>query len=757
MSVRFRIIIVVVALAGAVWKLWPTWDYYQLNKEREPLAEAYTKSAEAYTGDRLVADSVALALAADSLSTADSIVLASAADSIALILATESVQEAADRLALAQWDSLYYKDWEEAKANRIKLGLDLRGGVYTTIEVDIPALLYETADKDLIDEAFENVMAAVREEARLSDDPVIDIFSRKFDEVARPQNRTLFDYYELGDLPGDAGDDAIIEKLKDNINDAVDQAEEVIRQRIDKYGLTEPSIQQQGSRRIIVELPDEKDPERVRNLLSQTARLEFKLVRNDAAIVEVFKQIDEVLAAETPLTDADTPDTDNQNTDTGSQTSPPNDTANPDEGAPEETTDDTMTVPDDTTEEGNQADTTSDTTNPFEGLTEEEQIEKYRALHPFTTNFTTLYQQAYQTQRQDASGIYDLASIPAGEYTFYISKEGIKKVRKILLRPEVRGLIPEDRLIAFSANPDNPNDPESPFELIVLNAEPEMKGEVVTDAYEGTDPMTGNPTVTMTMNLAGAERWGEITGANVEKRVAVVLDSAVYSAPWIQEKIPGGQTRITGSTDLADAELLATVLKSGALKAPIKIIEERIVGPSLGSDQIDQGVEAILFAALLVIIFMILYYAVGGVVADLAVALNVFFSLAFLAALQGTLTLPGIGALVLTIGMAVDANILIYERIREELALGKTIRNAVQLGYEKAFSAIIDSNITTFIIGLILAAFGTGPIKGFAVMLMIGIAGTLFTAVFITRAVFMLVLERDIKSINFGQPKSQTI
>ena len=474
-------------------------------------------------------------------------------------------------------------------------------------------------------------------------------------------------------------------------------------------------------------------------------------MRNDAAIVEVFKQIDEVLAVETSSTDAP------ENTDEGTDTetsSPSNDTT-----APEETSDDTTGAPDgDTTGGDNQADTTSDTTdNPYEGLPEEEQYEKYKGLHPFTSNFGTSYQPAYKGQVQDASGIYDLPSIPAGEYSFFLTKEGKDKVREILTRPEVRGLIPEDRLIAFSANTRDPNNPQSGFDMVVLKAEPEMKGEVVTDAYPGTDPMTGSPIVTMIMNLAGAERWGEITGANVEKRVAVVLDSSVYSAPWIQEKIPGGQTRITGSTDLKDAELLATVLKSGALKAPIKIIEERIVGPSLGSDQIDRGIRAVLFAALLVILFMIIYYAVGGAVADLAVALNVFFSLAFLAALQGTLTLPGIGALVLTIGMAVDANILIYERIREELALGKTIRNAVQLGYEKAFSAIIDSNITTFITGLILAAFGTGPIKGFAIMLMIGIAGTLFTAVFITRAIFMIVLSRDVDSVSFGQPKSRTI
>jgi preprotein translocase subunit SecD len=327
----------------------------------------------------------------------------------------------------------------------------------------------------------------------------------------------------------------------------------------------------------------------------------------------------------------------------------------------------------------------------------------------------------------------------------------------MLKRPEVRAMIPEGRQIAFSANRRDPQDPESPYEMIVLKAEPELRGEVVTDAIGTTDIQTGQPVVQMSMDLFGAERWAQITEDNVNKRVAVVLDSAVYSAPWIEEKIPGGHTRITGSADLKEAELLATVLKSGALKAPIRIIEERIVGPSLGQDQIDQGVNAVLFAALLVVLFMIVYYMFGGLVADIAVVINVFLTLAVLAAFQGTLTLPGIGALVLTIGMAVDANILIYERIREELALGKGLRHAVQLGYEKAFTAIIDSNITTFITGVILYSFGSGPIKGFALMLMIGIGATLFTAVFITRAVFMVILDRGVENINFGQPKTKSV
>ncbi|MGE3801514.1 MAG: protein translocase subunit SecD [Candidatus Kapaibacterium sp.] len=719
MSARFRIIIIVLALAASVWQLWPTWTYYQLNNERESLVNDTVGDPTAYQ-------------------------------------------------ALTTWDSLYGQDWSDAREGRIKLGLDLRGGVYTTVEVDIPALLYETADKDLVDDTFEKVIAAVRDEAALSDEPVIDIFTKKFNEIARPEGRTLLDYYELGDLPGNAGDDAIIDKLKDNIDDAVNQATEVIRQRVDKYGLTEPSIQKQGSRRIIVELPDEKDPERVSQLLSQTARLEFKLVKNDADIVEVFKQIDQLLTTETPGgSDAKSggkekpKTTDTTSSTNATDTTTPTQKKDTTKGSGDKGSGDSTGSPSGSDTNGSKTgtgDTNSDTgNNPYEGLDDDEQFKKFQALHPFSSNFAIYYQAGYHANSEPASGVVDLPTIPPGEYTFLLNKESRDKVQKLLQRPEIRGLIPEDRVIAFSATTRDPNDPESAYEMFVLKAESEMNGDVVTDANESIDAQEGRPIVTMAMNIAGAERWAEITGENVEKRVAVVLDSSVYSAPWIQEKISGGSTRITGSSDLKDAELLATVLKSGALKAPIKIIEQRVVGPSLGADQIAQGINAVLFAALLVILFMAIYYALGGVVADFAVALNVFFSLAMLAAFQGTLTLPGIGALVLTIGMAVDANVLIYERIREELALGKTIRNAVQLGYDKAFTAIIDSNITTFLTGMILAAFGTGPIKGFAVMLMIGIACTLFTAVFITRAVFMLVLERDVQSVNFGQPKSRAI
>ncbi len=689
MNPRIRLIIIILAIAGGAYYLWPTWQYSQLNGEREGL---------------------------------------------------ESDTSEAGRLKLAQWDSLHYEDWADARANRIKLGLDLRGGVYFTMEVDIPALLEETASEDLVDETFEQVMLAVREEAALSDDPVLDIFTEKFDEIARPAGKSLLDYYDFN--LSDVSEDGVIDKLSANIDDAVEQAREVITQRVNKYGLTEPSIQVQGTRRIIVELPDEKNPEVVRELLSKTARLEFKMVRNDAEAIQLFASINDLLRE----SEGDEGDAPEKSVDT---------TKRKDTNTVAKNIDSTGSG--DSNDVADVADTTGDSADdPYAGLTDEEQYEKYRTLHPFTSYLGTYYQQAYESERQAADGVYDQTP-PQGEYSFFVSPEGRAEILKILARPEVRSILPEDRQITFSAYPVDPLDPQSPYEMHVLKSEAELNGEVVTDAGPNIDPMTGRPVVSMAMNLAGAEIWSEITGANVHKRVAVVLDSSVYSAPWIQGQIDGGQTQITGSSDAGEAELLATILKSGVLKAPVKVIEERVVGPSLGADQIERGINAVLFAAILVMIFMIIYYMFGGLIADLAVMLNIFFTLAILAAFQGTLTLPGIGALVLTIGMAVDANILIYERIREELALGKSIKNAVQLGYDKAFSAIIDSNITTFMTGVILYVFGTGPIQGFAFMLMVGIVGTLFTAVFITRVVFTFMLERDVKSLNFGQQKSRTV
>jgi len=705
-----RLIVIGVVLALALWKLWPTVTFYQLNGERE------------------------------------------------------SFKAAKDSVGLHRWDSIHSEDYRAALSNRIKLGLDLRGGIYIAMEVDAPALLLESAQREAVDEPFQEAIKATADEARLSDDPVIDIFVKNFDKYVRPTGKTLLDYYDVGTLGSDASDDAIVKQLSRNIDDAVDQAVEVVRQRIDKYGVAEPTIQKQGGRRIIVELPGADNEQEIRGLLQTTARLEFKLVRDGSEVVELFQKIDAALAGK--VVDSTTVakiDSAAAADSTAVAKTDSTAVAKADSTAVAKA-DSTATADSNTvaSADSTRTDTAAgDTNDPYKGLSDQEKAKRYIADHPFSTLFQTYYRPDNNAQGQDATGIYGSKQIPTGVYDFYTSKAAESKINQLLNRPEVRRIMPDSILIAFTAHSEmGPNKETDPakigVQLFVLKRDPELTGDVVTNARPNFDPQTGKPMVEMEMNADGAERWSQITGRNIHKRVAIVLDSSVYSAPVIQTKISGGSSQITGSQSINESTLLAVVLKAGALKAPVKIIEERLVGPSLGEDSIRQGINATLMAALVVILFMAVYYAFGGVVADLAVMLNVLFTLAVLSGLNATLTLPGIGGIVLTIGMAVDANVLIYERIREEMSRGRTLKSAVEVGYKKAFAAIIDSNITTFLTGAILYVFGTGPIQGFAVTLMIGIISTLFTAVFITRVVFELMLDRGAASISFGQPKNAT-
>ena len=286
-----------------------------------------------------------------------------------------------------------------------------------------------------------------------------------------------------------------------------------------------------------------------------------------------------------------------------------------------------------------------------------------------------------------------------------------------------------------------------------MKRDPELTGEVIVNAQQSFDPTTNAPMVNMTMNDEGSEKWARITGANLKKRIAIVLDERVYSAPVVQAKITGGRSQITGQSNSDEARLLEVILKAGALKAPVTIVEERVVGPSLGQDSINTGIIASIISMLFVILYMALYYGKGGVVADIAVFINIAMIVGFLAALKGTLTLPGIAGIVLTMGMAVDANVLIFERIREELARGRSLRSAIDEGFSKALSAIIDSNVTTAITSFILLVLGTGPIKGFATTLLIGIITTLFTAIMVSRAMIEIMLRKGATEFNFGQHK----
>jgi preprotein translocase subunit SecD len=700
-----KILLVVVPVIAAIVLLYPT---YQASKLEEKEAQAIAKAKQA----------------------------TNSTDSLAIMKA---------------FKKQYGEALKTAKARRLKLGLDLRGGMYVTMEVDVVKLIEETAQRETIDEIFKDVIAKTRNEAAKSDEAAMNIFLRYFNNIARPQGKSLLNYFDVGDLR-DASEDKIIASLNESIDKAIDQAQEVIRQRIDQYGVSEPNIQKQGSRRIMLEFPGVTNQDEMRSLLQTTARLEFKLVRNYKEIVQAFYKIDKMLSnkikagkglIEEPIAELDALKADTLKVE---QPKTKQDTAKLAQSSDTTKTDTTKT---DTTK------TDKDTVNdPYAGLPPEEAQRRYALDHPFTTLFSTFF---VPGQNQNIVPIYYTSDqFPDGEYIFRIPKDSIPKLLVMLSRPDVAALIPADLEIAIDAKPDTrllQRQNIEIFDFYALKKEPELTGEVISNARASFDPTTNQPVVLMSMNSDGAESWARITGANLKKRIAIVLDGRVYSAPTVQSKITGGNSQITGMANAEEARLLEIVLNAGALKAPVQIIEERVVGPSLGEDSIRSGLNASLIAVILVVLYMIMYYGVGGALADFAVLLNVSLILSVLAALGGTLTLPGIAGIILTIGMAVDANVLIFERIREELDNGRSMRSAIDEGHRKALSAIIDSNVTTFFTGAILYFLGTGPIQGFALTLMIGILGILFTAIVVTRAIIEIFMTKGVASFDFGQPK----
>lgn len=567
-----------------------------------------------------------------------------------------------------------YGTIQSLRERALKLGLDLQGGMHVTLEVRVDALIRELATD--VDETFEEVLAAARERARSGDVSLIDAFVEEFER--RDPNARLSRYFRNPDagITRRSSNEEVAAYLRQQAEEAVNRAIAIIRDRVDRYGVTEPVIQKQGTRRIVVELPGVDDPERVRRLLRGTARLEFRLMA-DPQLLQAALQ--DIIAYYEPDTTA------------ASETSEAADTA--------------------------AADTSL-------AALLGEQPSRARPRNPLLAVMQPVGQ-----------GV--VFGIVAGPDT--------AKVNRLLRNPEVQALLPSGIELLYTANPVGTDEQGRPlYYLLGVRKDVELTGEVITDARVEFDELN-RPQVSMTMNSEGARIWARLTGANVGKHIAIVLDNVVYSYPVVNERIPSGRSSITGLDSREEAQDIVTVLKSGALPAPVDIIEERTVGPSLGEASIRAGLRSVLTGLLLVALFMIFYYRTGGMIADLALVLNIIFILGILAAFNATLTLPGIAGIVLTIGMAVDANVLIFERIREEQATGKTLRAAIDLGYSKAFSAIFDANITTFFTAAILYSFGVGPIQGFAVTLMAGIAASLFSAIVITRIIFdYLVLERKL-------------
>ena len=569
---------------------------------------------------------------------------------------------------------------EKTESRIIRQGLDLKGGMYIVLEADIPLLVSNLAS--MKDDRLEKLINNAKEQSISTSQDFISIFEQSVKEDGIKLSRY---YYEYG-----ASLDEIITSLNSEADDAINRVLEILQNRVDQFGVSEPTIQKQGKHRIVVELAGIQDSERARALLQSTALLEFYLVKNVAVTNEVIAQLDNVLKGDKDLATSikqDTGDSDDEQKDESPTT------------VSELFGDQEITTDQSNGDEKSEGEIFMET--PFSGL---------------------------------------LSAIPGD---MGIDEKNLYAFKKLLNRDEVRSTLENANgqfLISQQSEPVAPNSPEKYYRLYYLEKEPELTGGIVEEARADLGSLgggsAGQPVVSLSMNSEGSRTWSRVTGANVGERIAIVLDQKVHMAPSIREKIPGGRTQIEGFADLNEAKDLAIILRAGALPAPVNIIEERIVGPSLGADSISQGTQAVLIGLVSVLIFMLVYYKLAGTVADFALVWNILLVLAVLASLQATLTLPGIAGLILTVGMSIDANVIIFERIREELRKGKTPKAAIDSGYDRALTTIVDANVTTLIASLVLYQFGTGPIKGFATVLFWGILISMFTAVFITRTIF---------------------
>ena len=573
---------------------------------------------------------------------------------------------------------------QQAESRIIKQGLDLKGGMYIVLEADVPLLVNNLAQ--LKDARLEELI----NNSKLNSVQLNQDFFLVFENNVKKGNIKLSRYYhEYG-----ASQDQIISALKDEADDAINRVLEILQNRIDQFGVSEPTIQKQGQHRIVVELAGIQDSERARALLQSTALLEFYLVKDISSTNAIISQLDAELKGETEspqkIKTNDKIDTDDQ--------------------------DDSKSV----SELFGDQDI-----NPSNSSKELDDIDDIFSEAPFSSLITSL---------QGDLGI---------------EEKNLYQFRKFLIQDKVKTKLDNSKgqfLLSQQPESISPNSVEKYYRLYYLEKEPELTGGIVEEAKADLGSLgggsAGQPVVSLSMNNEGSRTWSRVTGANIGERIAIVLDKKVHMAPSIREKIPGGKTQIEGFANLGEAKDLAIILRAGALPAPVNIIEERIVGPSLGADSISQGTQAVLLGLATVLVFMLIYYKLAGTVADFALVWNILLVLAVLASLQATLTLPGIAGLILTVGMSIDANVIIFERIREELRKGKTPKAAIDSGYDRAITTIIDANVTTLIASLVLYQFGTGPIKGFATVLFWGILISMFTAVYITRTIFSAYISK---------------
>ena len=615
-------------------------------------------------------------------------------------------KEAADRyMDSLNTHDVYLWSWnlKECREMGIGLGLDLKGGMNVILEVSVPDVIKALADhKEENDETFRQAVELSAKQATESQSDFITLFVKNFKEMAPERTLAeLFATQQLRDKVSPKSTDKEVENvLRAELKSAIDNSYNVLRTRIDRFGVVQPNIQalegQEG--RIMVEMPGVKEPERVRKLLQGSANLEFWETYNSQEITPFLAQLDSKLAAtlSAEATEAET------------------------EANVAETADSTANKSDLASAIANNA---SDKSQASEA-----EIERFKKQHPLLSKL------------QLTQGAY-------GCVVGFAHKRDMDAISELLATPEAQDILPSDVQLKWGVKGIGEGESSDWYELYAIrvterNGRAPLEGDVITDAKDEFD-QHGRPCVSMQMNVDGARRWAALTKANLHRSIAIVLDNNVYSAPNVRGAITGGDSEITGNFTAEDTRDLANVLKSGKMPAPAKIVSGEIVGPTLGAESIRLGVWSCAIAFVLLMVYMIAMYGpVPGMVANGALLLNLFFTAGILTSFQASLTMSGIAGMVLTLGMAVDANVLIYERTKEELKAGKKLNEALNAGYSNAFSAIFDSNLTSIITGIILYNFGTGPIKGFATTLIIGIVVSFFTAVFMTRVVYTNMLER---------------
>ena len=578
-------------------------------------------------------------------------------------------------LSNEQTSSYQQDELDKLKDNAIKLGLDLQGGMYIVLEADVPTLMIKSANK-MSQELKSMINSAATNNS-------MDFFV-EFKRLVNSSDIRLVRYYT--DLTAFRDNEAIINELINQRDNAISSVVEIIRNRIDEFGVSEPTIQKYGKNRIIVELAGVTDADRARSLIQKTASMEFLLVINDR-LPEILEQIDNSLIK----SNYEIP-------------SLPNNDIN--------------------------ITSTNNVDDIFSNTNDDE------------LNFANYQTPKDILQEQPFSGYIQMYG-----YSLGVAVNEVGIVRDILNREDIKKLTSRDGKFIWGNRIEKAQSQNNiPFDYIPIyyvKSKPVISGGMIKNptATIGSagSSSSGQWVVNLDMNSDGTRKWSRFTGANKNKQVAISLDNKVYMAPVIRDKIPSGSTQISGFADANEAKDIANVLQAGELPTPVNIIQERTIGPSLGRDSIQLGRQAMVLGMVLVMFFMIIYYRGSGLLAAFAMFLNLLIVMAVLVMLGASLTLPGIAGLILTIGMAVDANVIVFERIREELNLGKTPMSAIRSGYDRAFITILDANFTTLIAAFVLAWIGSGPIRGFAITLSVGILCSMFTAVFVTKTIFTFI------------------